>query len=146
MHPYAERLLRNRGVDVTGWLSHRVHPESVDRADLVVTATQRQRDQVASLRPAAMSRVFGLFQLARWAEAARTADPVNPADFGAWLAESARSVRSHTQPSRSDRRDLADPNGHSYRQFVRCADLVDLAWKSILGAAPLTGAVARPSN
>lgn len=139
MHPSSERVLRSRSIDASGWVSTRVEPAALATADLVVTATQQQRDQLVTLRPAAMSRTFTLLQLARWAEAIRTGDPMDPADFGPWLARSARSARSHTQPSPPDQRDLADPYGHTHRHFVRCASLIDQAWTTILGSAPLAG-------
>lgn len=130
MHPYAARALAARGIVTDGWTSQPLDRERVERADLVLTATEAHTEVVGRLSPAATGRTFTLRQLAHLVRAApeRVAGlPVGPA-----LLWDATSARGRVQPLPRDERDLPDPVGQPYRRFRRCADLIASALDDVL--------------
>jgi protein-tyrosine phosphatase len=69
MHPLAAEVLREQGLDGTGFRSRRLTAGMVARADLVLTATRRQRAACVALDPAAVRRTFTIAQFGRYAAA-----------------------------------------------------------------------------
>lgn len=67
MHPLAAEVLREYGADDTGFRSRRLTAAMVARADLVLTATRRQRGECVALVPASVRRTFTLPQFGRLA-------------------------------------------------------------------------------
>jgi protein-tyrosine phosphatase len=128
----AVRLLKARGVDVSGHTSRRLDPDLVASSTLVIGMEPRHVQEAVLLAPDAWPRSFLLTELVRRGEAigARTQEP-----FPDWLA------RIHLGRSRSDLLrgsddGIADPHGRSdeaYRDTIEELDdlfarFVDLAW------------------
>ncbi|MGC0249411.1 low molecular weight phosphatase family protein [Pseudactinotalea sp. Z1748] len=65
VHPPMADLLRRRGVDADGFAAQQVTQEMVNSADLVLTASRRQRSAVVEISPAAVRRTFTVRELAR---------------------------------------------------------------------------------
>jgi protein-tyrosine phosphatase len=71
MHPLAAVVLREYGADDSGFRSRRLTGALVERADLVLTATRRQRSECVAFDPAAVRRSFTISQFGRYATALR---------------------------------------------------------------------------
>lgn len=135
-HPYSAEILAERGISTDGWVSRRLDSSVLAGADLVLTATDDQRDAVHDLDP----RMVGLtFPLLQFAFMARTLSPtrlVSARELGPWLvAESYwRRKRIRSFPVRE--RDLEDPMGRSMSRFRQCAQLIDGAYSDMLAYGP----------
>jgi len=140
MHPSAARILDRRGIDTAGWTSRLVDGVTIDRADLVLTATEAHREAVARLRPNAMARTFTLLQFAHLIRASPPVAAGTGQGFGAALVAQAGAARGRLQPLPKSDRDLADPMGQSAHKFRRCAAVVEQAVQDILLGAPVPAA------
>jgi len=128
----AVRLLKARGLDVSGHTSSRLDADVVASATLVIGMEPRHVQEAVLLAPDAWPRSFVLTELVRRGEAigARTAEPLPE-----WLAR-IHLGRSRTDLLRGSDDGIADPHGRSddaYRDTIEELDdlltrLVDLAW------------------
>jgi protein-tyrosine phosphatase len=145
IHRSAARILDRRGIDTSDWTSRRVGPDSVVRADLILTATEAHRGAVAQLSPGAMSRTFTLLQFAYLVRSSRSAGTVPDTDLGRSLIARAASARGNVQPLPAGSGDLPDPMGHSFSRFRKCAASIEQALSDVLAEHP-TVASAPPST
>ena len=137
MHPSAARILDRRGIDTSGWTSRRVGPEMLAQADLVLTATEAHRGAVAQLSPGAMARTFTLLQFAYLIRSSRSvAGGLGTPHPGRSLIGRAGSARGNLQPLPPRSRDLADPMGHSFSRFRKCAATIEQALSEVLAEQP----------
>jgi protein-tyrosine phosphatase len=129
-HPYAVQALAEHGVDASGWRSTRLDAETVDGADLIVTAAAEQRHDVVAMVPSAADRTFTLLDLAAWLEAV----PPSGAGKGVpgLLLQAATGRARLGKPTRE--RDLPDPMGRGLRQFRLCRRRVEAALVPFQGA------------
>jgi len=138
MHPYTERLLAERAADTSGFAARRLTATLVDQADLVLTATVRERDDVLALAPAAIRRTFTIKEFARLAVRgkAHEGDPVKRA------RQAVVDALRWRGPYRStvDGDDIPDPD-RTVEAFSACAASVDRAVRAIVPAlcGPGTG-------
>ncbi|MFI7214048.1 arsenate reductase/protein-tyrosine-phosphatase family protein [Micromonospora maritima] len=125
MHPYAVEVAAGTGADVAAFRTRRLRPEHLAGAELVLTATRRQRSACTALAPAALGRTFTLRQFARLAAAA--AGPAATATDTPLRAAVAAAVRARgrMQPAAPDADDLRDPIGGSPADFRRCAEEIE---------------------
>jgi protein-tyrosine phosphatase len=124
MHPFAAEVLREYGADPTGFVSQRLTESLVRRADLVLTATRRQRSDCVALDPSAVRRTFTLLQFGRYAAALRPADltAVWPPQARLQKMIAAVSViRAKLPVPPADGDDLPDPVRSPVEAFRRCA-------------------------
>jgi protein-tyrosine phosphatase len=131
----AVRLLKARGVDVSGHTSRRLDTDLVASATLVIGMEPRHVQEAVLLAPDAWPRSFLLTELVRRGEAigARIEEP-----FPEWLAR-IHLGRSHSDLLRGADDGIADPHGRSdeaYRDTIEELDdlfarFVDLAWGQV---------------
>lgn len=145
IHPHAATVLTRRLGRVAPHTSQALSPALVGTADLVLTASRRQRGIVVSTVPAAIGRAFTIRQFARLVDAVATPPsgtlPADPAEQGRWLLTEATLARSSLQPVPGEQDDLPDPIGGSLADFEVCADRLQDAIDRILrplapGASP----------
>ena len=129
-HPYAVQALAEHGVDASSWVSTRLDVESVERADLVVTAAAEQRREVVAMSPGSAGRTFTLLDLAAWLDAPPPREPGAPVRD---LLARAAAGRARLDDRHAER-DLPDPMGRSLRHFRRCRGRVETALASFLRA------------
>ena len=136
IHPHAATVLTRRLGRVEQHTSQALSRALVGAADLVLTASRRQRGVVVSAVPAAMGRAFTVRQFARLLDAVPTPPPgtlpADPAAQGRWLVTEAKLARSSLQPVPGEQEDLPDPMGGSLADFELCADRLQDAIDRIL--------------
>lgn len=145
LHPHAAAVLTRRLGRVEPHTSQPLSRSLVGGADLILTASRRQRGIVVSAVPAAIGRAFTIRQFARLTDAVATPPPgtlpTDPAEQGRWLLTEAKLARSALQPVPGEREDLPDPMGGSLADFELCADRLQDAIDRILrplAAGPAT--------
>ncbi|WP_354531731.1 low molecular weight phosphatase family protein [Nakamurella sp. UYEF19] len=119
----AARVLAERGVDSSAFVSRRLRADLVERADLILTAGRDHRDTVVRLVPDAADRCFTLLQFRRLADGIEGLPQWNQA----WTLELIRSAianRGRRPAARPEDNDLTDPTGHGRRWVRRCADRI----------------------
>jgi len=131
MHPYTAAALRSFGADPDRFAARRLTPDLVAAADVVLTATAAERDEVLSLTPAALDRTFTLREFARLAAHLPPAGPVQP---GAVVA-AALGLRWRA-PAGDD--DVADPR-RTRAAFQLCAGVIAGAVRRTMAALLATG-------
>lgn len=134
MHPYAERVLAELGLDGAGFGSRTVTAPMLTRAQLVLTATRGQRAHCVALAPAAVRRTFTLLQFARLAT---LVPPDRMAGLGATdraraLLGGVATARGTVQPAPAALDDLADPVGQPLEDFRACARDIGAAVSAIV--------------
>ncbi len=139
MHPYAERLLADRAADSSGFAARRLTATLVVRADLVLTATCRERDDVLGLVPTAIRRTFTIKEFARLVSrpgdslAHHPADPVERARQVVVDALRRRGRLPGTVDGDPLPDDIPDPD-RTVEAFQACAATVDRAVRAIVPA------------
>lgn len=136
MHRNAARVLRERGFDPATWRSRTEDLAAYADADLVLTATRRERRYVVRAAPQAADHTFTLLQLAHGMSRRPSEEPVPSAELGRWLVARMAWGRDQIQPTPLDERDLADPMHHRLTYFRRCARTIDEAYDQILRSGP----------
>jgi protein-tyrosine phosphatase len=135
MHPYTAATLEALGVDAGGSAARRLGPECVEAADLVLTATADQRDEVLGMLPVALRRTFTLLEFARLSAHLPGAEPVSPADFpdaARVVVATVAGTRGRTQPADDD---IPDPD-RKLPAFRSCADVIAGAVRTVAAALP----------
>ena len=132
MHPHIKSILAVRGIDTDGFRSTRFTPAAAAEADLILTATRAERNQVVAAKPAALRRTFTLAEFARLAPVAATAVQAYPADLGRLVA-GALELRGYLMPADPLIDDIADPVP-TLDAFAACAMTVAGAVDTILDA------------
>jgi protein-tyrosine phosphatase len=135
-HPHSVEILAERGIDTSGWLSRPVQQEALDRAQLVLTATEEQREVVERMDPRTINRTFPLMQFAFLARSLRPPRMVAAAELGEWLLSESYWRRKRLNHFPMTMRDLEDPIGRPVNRFRQCAQLIDRAYADILAPGP----------
>ena len=135
-HPYSAEILTERGLDVTGWVSRPLDQEILNGADLVLTASEAQREEVESLDRSAVGRTFPLLQFAFMARMLRPPRLVSAAELGPWLISESYWQRKRMRSFPLRQRDIEDPLGRAVNRFRQCAQLIDDAYADILSGGP----------
>jgi protein-tyrosine phosphatase len=119
-------IARRWGLDLDDHRSRPVTDELVEHSDLVVTMSERQRDDLGGKIARLSERCFTLRELDRLLADVEVADlPVEPAERVAEVARRAHRRRPFSAPIGAE--DVMDPFGRSDREYATvAADLVDL--------------------
>jgi len=128
MHPGAAEVLRDCGVDPSGFRSRGLTLDLLDRADLVLAATREQRSYCVSLAPSTLGRAFTITQFGRLAAAIDT-ERLRGRD----LFEAVAEVRAGFQPTPGDEDDLADPVLGTLADMASCAKRIQAALEPAIG-------------
>jgi protein-tyrosine phosphatase len=127
MHRHSAEVLRERGIDADSFVTRLATPGLLAAADLVLTATRKQRAHCVTLAPSALRRTFTMRQFGRLAGAV---DPGRPPFAPApllrlpSLMDEIVLARSRQQGS-TDADDLKDPLGLPIDAFRECAKVLD---------------------
>jgi protein-tyrosine phosphatase len=134
MHPYAERVLTELGLDGAGFGSRTVTAPMLTRSHLVLTATREQRAHCVALAPVAVRRTFTLLQFARLASLVvpDKVAGVDPAERAEALLGEVLAVRGTAQPVPVALDDLADPVGRPVESFRACARDIHAAVSAVV--------------
>jgi protein-tyrosine phosphatase len=132
MHPYTERLLADRAADTSGFVARRLTPNLVDHADLVLTATVRERDDVLGLVPTAIRRTFTIKEFARLGGKGVQRHEADPVERARLVVVDALRWRGRVM-STVDGDDIPDPD-RTVEAFAACAATVDRAVRAIVPA------------
>ncbi len=140
LHPYAAAALADRLPAVAPHTSQQLSARGIADADLILTASRRQRGIVVREVPGAVGRTFTIRQFARLCDAvASLPDDLLGADAGEAgrrLVVEAKLARSSLQPVPGEEEDLPDPMGGSLADFQLCADRLQDAIERILRPLP----------
>jgi protein-tyrosine phosphatase len=142
MHPDAQRVLAESGLDGAAFRSRRLTLDMIDEADLVLTASRSHRNLIGEQRPAAYSRVYTVLEFADLAGAVRDIPlegdgPVRAPDRLAALLSEVRAERGLRRPP--DEIDVGDPIGQKLAVFRRCRDaLASATGHTIDALAPVS--------
>lgn len=123
MHPLAAEVLEESGADPTGFRSRRLTAGLVAEADLVLTATRRQRSACVAFEPAAVRRTFTIPQFGRYASALPTDSLTavsSPQNRLRSLIEQLSLIRGELPVATVDEDDLPDPVDQPIQAFRRC--------------------------
>jgi protein-tyrosine phosphatase len=137
MHLYAAAALRARGAPTDHYAARRLTPALIAAADLVLTATAAERDDVLTMLPAALDRTFTLREFARLA-AHRPPDAGEPAA----VVSAALGLRWRVAAIAPDGDDIADPR-RTRRGLQACAAVTADAVHSVMEALFATEGVLR---
>ncbi|MEV6848900.1 low molecular weight phosphatase family protein [Actinoplanes sp. NPDC051411] len=128
MHPYAAAALRARGAPTDHFAARRLTPVAIAAADLVLTATAAERDDVLTMLPAALDRTFTLREFARLA----THLPPAAGEPAAVVA-AALGLRWRVAATDPDGDDIVDPR-RTRRGLQACAAVTATAVRSTMEA------------
>ena len=142
MPPEAADMSRRNGLDPSAHLGRQLTPELLEQSDLVLTASRRQRAEVARLLPRASRRTFTLREFARVAAhlaqhpAALAAVPPGPAA----MVDELHAMRGIAdRPVQPDADDIVDPYGRSLEVYAEAERLIAYAVDAV------TWALVRPA-
>jgi protein-tyrosine phosphatase len=127
MHPHAAAALRARGAR-TDHAARRLTPAVIAAADLVLTATTTERDDVLTMLPTALDRTFTLREFGRLAAHL----PPTAADPAAVVA-AALALRWQVAAATAGDDDIADPR-RTRRGLQACAAVTAQAVHSVMEA------------
>lgn len=139
IHPHARRVLGERGIVAGDFRSRPLDEETMLAADLVLTATRKQRALAVSLASAAVGHTFTLRQFARLSESVADIADDDPAAQGSRLVAAARLARSTAPVTQGSHDDIVDPIGQPIQSFRVCATVIDRAITTLL--APMQRSV-----
>ena len=134
LHEHAATVLAGRLPQVEPHRSQPLSTSVIEAADLILTASRRQRGLVVKSVPAAIGRTFTIKQFARLCDAVASLPGVDgdAGDAGRRLVAQAKLARSSLQPVPGEQEDLPDPMGGSLADFQVCADRLQDAIDRIL--------------
>jgi protein-tyrosine phosphatase len=137
VHRHIKAILSARGIDTEGFRSTRFTPAAAADADLILTATRAERNQVLAAKPAALRRTFTLTEFARLAPAAAASVGSSTVDSlterAARLVAAALEFRGYLMPGDPAFDDVTDPVP-TLTDFAACATTVASAVDRILDA------------
>ena len=136
VHPYSAEILAEREIETDGWVSRALGPSVLEDTDLVLTATEDQRQLVEALDPYLVGRTFPLLQFAYLARSVHSARLLGAAELGPWLIQESYRRRKWLANLPEERRDLEDPMGRSMNRFRQCAQLISDAYADVLACGP----------
>jgi protein-tyrosine phosphatase len=126
MHPFAAEVLAESGIDGSGFRSRVLTAALVSGADLVLTATRRERSACVSLDPASVRRCFTINQFTRYAVAVRSVAALPSARLRDVLV-SVPLIRAGLPVVPGEQDDLPDPVGRSITAFRDCRTVLERA-------------------
>lgn len=129
MEPFAVEVLRDRGIDGTGFRSKGLQAFMVESADLVLTATRDHRAAAATLSPRSVRRLFTIREFDRLTSAldASALPAGDPAARARALVEAAAGQRGLVRADKPRDDDVIDPYRGPRQGFVDCAALLSSA-------------------
>jgi protein-tyrosine phosphatase len=127
MHPHSASILREYGVDASGFRSRELLDHLVEASDLVLTASREHRATAVTLWPRASRNTFTLLEFARLLGPVRDVPGDDYEERAHELVRAAAANRGQVRPSRPDDDDLADPIGRNIEHYRVTARLVDEA-------------------
>jgi protein-tyrosine phosphatase len=136
MHQGSAQVLRECGVDATGFASRSLSAPILAGAGLVLAAGREQRAACVTMAPATVRRTFTIRQFVRFVEAVTPNAQLtqgSPSDRLHALVEEVNSVRSRVQPVAGNEDDLPDPVRQPIEAFRVCADELKRAMSVVLG-------------
>jgi protein-tyrosine phosphatase len=135
----AEEAVRERGVDISDHRSTPFAPDQAARADLILTMTGEQREEVLDAVPDASARTFTLKELVALLGALPPlAGEISREALVARIAEADRLRASEEAPRPADE-DVADPIGLSTATYQAVAwELEELTDALVRGLAGVT--------
>jgi protein-tyrosine phosphatase len=122
MHPYTAAALQALGAEADRSAARRLTPDLIATADVVLTATATERDDVLSMMPTALNRTFTLREFARLSAHLPPAGPSSPFQPSA-VVSTALGLRWRTTTGTSDSDDIADPRRRR-AAFHVCAGVI----------------------
>jgi len=140
----AQEAAAERGVDISDHRSTSFVPDLAEWADLVLTMTAEQRDEVLAAHQEAAGRTFTLKELVALLGVLEPAEAGDPSR-GALLAriEEADALRRSARAPRLADEDVADPIGLSQATYRAVAwELEELTGALVQGLAGVTAPVA----
>ncbi|WP_067570603.1 arsenate reductase/protein-tyrosine-phosphatase family protein [Nocardia acidivorans] len=111
VEPLAAQTIIGLGGDPSGFKARRIKPEMVHRADLVLTMTDKIRDQIRDLVPEALPRTFTLLEAYRIAKVSGARTVVG--------LHAARDDLAYV-----GRENISDPVGLKAQQFCEVGDRI----------------------
>lgn len=116
----ARRLARALGADPASHRARQITDQMIEGADLILTASRRQRDKTVNRVPAALRRTFTMREAARLAPGVGAPTARVSASMLRQIVDGLASQRRMTVGDRDD--DIVDPNGRGedvFRQMAR---------------------------
>ncbi|PZR54262.1 low molecular weight phosphatase family protein [Xylanimonas oleitrophica] len=138
-------LLRQLGVDASGFRARQLRPQDVGAADLVVTMTREQRAAVVRAEPRAVRRTFTLLELATLVQAdvepgSRGGPARGPAPTTGWAQLPAVATANRGLClGRLDDVDVTDPYRRPERVHRQVLATVAAAVETVARAVPPAG-------
>ena len=128
--PHAISVMSDRGLDITGHLSHKAAVVDIEAADLILTMAVEHIVDVAGQVPEAFTHAFTLKEFVARARELGPKDQSLTLDTYLGLLGDGRS---RTEMLRADERyDIGDPLGQGRRAFERTAtELEVLVWAAV---------------
>ena len=143
MHQFAEVVLNERAVLVSGHQAVEVTRDRILQADLILAAARQHRAVLVTMAPPALGRTFTIRQFARLADQVGPISAADPAELGRRLVAEAKFARGMLQPVPVEEDDVADPIGRPISVFRECADQLEDSVRRILRplhlSAPVNG-------
>jgi protein-tyrosine phosphatase len=134
MQPLAVAELKRRGVQSDQFVSRLLDLRAAERAQLVLTATRRHRDEIIAQAPRTLRHTFTLRELA-WLVGDLPPGEVPgryPVERLANLARVAKRRRGFLQPLPPGKFDIADPMGGTKQDYRTAAAEIEEAIETIL--------------
>jgi protein-tyrosine phosphatase len=122
MHPYTLAALRALGADADRSAARRLTPDLIAAADVILTATVEERDDVLSMAPAALDRTFTLREFARLSVHLPPAGPGSRLKPCA-VVSTVLGMRGRTPAGVHDSDDVTDPR-RTLPAFHTCAGVI----------------------
>lgn len=127
---------RDRGYDLTSHIASASEASAVREADLVLGMTERHREALVRLVPAAESRIFTLREFVRLVRRTEVPTPDHPRERVRQVVRAASDARARV-PAPETAEDVADPYGagrHVYRGTAEeIEELVAVAADALFG-------------
>ena len=118
----AVRLLKGRGIDVSGYLSHYLNTPGVTGADLIVTAEHRHVVAIAGRWPQAYDYTFTLPEIVELGERVGGRDKRTHLEWLAALHAERPDPLGYLDTKVSE---INDPTGRSPADWTRCFQQID---------------------
>lgn len=131
VHEQARRRLARQGIETGGHAAAQVSVDDLVWADLIVSASRRQRDALGLMLPTKRASMFTLLQLHRLLKDTDPAEDLQAATVAARLASIAAARRGNVA-SRGDRDDISDPTGGKPRAYAAAFAAIEAPIDSLI--------------
>ncbi len=129
----AAAVLAAAGIPSAEFRARLLVADMVEAADLVLTATRRQRGEVTKLMPRAAGRTFTIREFARLLSTAGPVPAGPPADRARDVVH-ATSLRRGSSRVPPEEDDIADPYGADQAVFDACGEQIFTALRPVIAA------------